>query len=401
MIGCQGQRADLGRRAEQQRAVQRVESPVPAQAPAVKPGIEKQDRQHGGERELETYVEQIARPDGQHQRRRAEHDVVSVAADRGAERHLRGRQHQGRADDRRRQPGHNGVGPQREDRQNVPDQMTVPQQYDPAERQIDEQHHESHVQARHGQYVGRARASIGGPQVPVHGASFACDQRADHAPVGFRQTKPRQPLDRRLLEQRGAPHSRSPVAVQTGYQVTSCDVGPCRQTPASHQSAVPAAGGVDRAQIACDGHLLAYGDPEPRVEPQFDFFVGRLPADRGRLGLSAEAAMHSRPRGRDGPTSGEGRRPVDFDDHRQPLVSGHRSFRRGEVGEQEARTEQRSVDVGTTRRDFTREPGSGVYGGGDQRDGPRRRACEPLASDAGCQGRQDSGERRDPYFVVQ
>ncbi len=68
--------------------------------------------------------------------------------------------------------------------------MAVPQQYDPAERQIDEQHHESHVQARYGQYVRRARAGIGGPQVPVHGASFASDQRADHAPVGFRQTKP-------------------------------------------------------------------------------------------------------------------------------------------------------------------------------------------------------------------
>ena len=111
MIGYQGQRADLGRRAEQQRTVQRVERPVPAQTPAVKAGIEKQDRQHGGERELKAYVGQIARPDGQHQRRRAEHDVVAVAADRGTERRLRGRQHQGRADDRRRQSGHNGIGP--------------------------------------------------------------------------------------------------------------------------------------------------------------------------------------------------------------------------------------------------------------------------------------------------
>ena len=111
VIGYQGQRADLGRRAEQQRTVQRVERPVPAQTPAVKAGIEKQDRQHGGERELKAYVGQIARPDGQHQRRRAEHDVVAVAADRGTERRLRGRQHQGRADDRRRQSGHNGIGP--------------------------------------------------------------------------------------------------------------------------------------------------------------------------------------------------------------------------------------------------------------------------------------------------
>lgn len=195
------------------------------------------------------------------------------------------------------------------------------------------------------------------------------------------------------LEQRGAPHGRSPVAVHAGYQVSSGDVGLCRQAPASHQGAIPATGGVDRVQIARDGHLLAYGDPEPCVEPQFDFLVGRLPAGWRRPCLSAEAAIHSRPCGRDGPASGEGRRPVDFDDHRQPLVSGHRPFRRGEVGEQETRAKQRSVDVGAACRNFPREPSSGVNGGCDQRDGPQRRACEPLAGDACCQRGQGFGRK--------